>query len=130
MLYVIDPNESDRNSICALAGRLGYPTMALSSAESLLSCEQVGESGDCVITEMDLPGISGIELVRRLRARQIAAPVIILTANPDVSSAVEAFRDKNPAYAYMTKPFVERKLASCLASLADGHVGPDGSASD
>jgi FixJ family two-component response regulator len=120
MLYVVDPNESDRESICALAGRLGYRTVALGSAESLLSCEQVGEPDDCVITEMDLPGISGLELVRTLRDRKIAAPVIILTRNPDVSSAVEALREKIPAYAYMTKPFVERKLASCLKSLVDG----------
>jgi hypothetical protein len=45
--------------------------------------------------------------------------VIILTRNPDVGSAVEAFREKIPACAYMAKPFVERKLASCLATLVE-----------
>jgi two-component system response regulator FixJ len=123
MIYVIDPTETDRKMVSALANRLGYSFIGFESAEDFLRHSENIVENACLITELDLPGLNGLDLVIELQQRGILIPVIILTRNPDVGSAVRACRAK--VADYMIKPFVERRLANRIKKLlADRRCEP------
>ena len=109
-IYIVDPDQVHSQTVSSLLGRLGYKTELFSSAEELLDELNEHELDGCIVSEMRLPGISGLELLRSLRNQKMNVPVIILTADSDVSGAVAALRDK--ASDYLVKPFVERDLVS------------------
>jgi two-component system response regulator FixJ len=124
MIYVIDPTETDRKLVSALANRLGYSFIDFESAEDFLHHPEIIVKNSCLITELDLPGLNGLDLVIELQQRGILIPVIILTRNPDVENAVRACRTK--VADYMIKPFVERRLANRIKKLLAVHrYGPD-----
>ena len=71
------------------------------------------------MSEMELPGISGLELMSLLRERQVRLPFIVLTSDPDIPRAVNALRSK--VSNYLVKPFVGRDLANKIeAALMQG----------
>ena len=66
----------------------------------------------CLLTEVDLPGIDGIELIGLLRQRSSHLPIIVLAANSDVAKAVRAMQAG--AVEFLSKPFAERVLLECV----------------
>ena len=105
--------------LSALAKRLGNSFIGFESAEDFLRHSEDIVENACLITEIDLPGLNGLDLVFELQQRGILIPVIILTRNPDVESAVRACRAK--VADYMIKPFVERRLAKRINELLAVH---------
>jgi len=107
-IYVVDPDGKHCLSVSTLMARLGYHTASFASAEELLDSLSTPALRGVVISEMRLPGMSGLDLYSVLRERRVGLPFIILTSDPDVSRAVSALQRK--VSDYVVKPIVERDL--------------------
>jgi RNA polymerase sigma factor (sigma-70 family) len=111
IVYIVDDDASVRDSLSLMLGIAGYRTASFADAESFLAAWQADWTG-CVITDLKLPGASGIELQAALRSRASALPVIVITAHGDVPSARSAFRAE--AVDFLEKPFHDAQLAAAI----------------
>lgn len=106
-LCVVEDDADERSSLATLFGSLGISVRTYTSAEDLLrTLDQVNVS--MLVSELALPGMSGIELLRRLRDRGVRSPVILLGENSDIPTAVDAIRAG--AVDFIEKPFIDRIL--------------------
>lgn len=123
-IYVVDPDEKHCSSVSALMRRLGYATECFSSAEEFLDSRDKLARKACVISEMQLPGMNGLDLYTNMLEQKLALPFIILTKDSDVTRAVGALHRK--VADYIVKPVVERALIrrvrDALRKLDDGRV--------
>lgn len=106
-IYVVDDDDAVRGALAALLGsvRLGCETFA--TAEDFLALATPDMRG-CLLLDVRMPGMSGLELQRLLRDRGIALPVVIITGHGDVPMAVRAL--KAGASDFIEKPFNEQDL--------------------
>ncbi len=113
-VLVVDSDPRDSADLKALLERTGYQTRTYHSGEALL--REIPACGEncAVIAEVELPGMTGLELISRLRQDNILAPAVILTKLGDVPTAVRAMRAD--VSDYLTKPYVERDLIERLRS--------------
>jgi RNA polymerase sigma factor (sigma-70 family) len=109
--YVVDDDASIRDSLTLMLGLAGYPTRPFADAESFLDSFEEDWAG-CVIADLRLPGLSGLELQARLRSRGSTIPFIINTAHGDVPAARAAFRAQ--AVDFLEKPFDDRQLRHAI----------------
>jgi two-component system, LuxR family, response regulator FixJ len=114
-VHVIDDDEALRDSLTFLLRTARLDVQSYPSATVFL--EALPEANlSCVITDVRMPGISGIDLLRRLRERKISVPVIVITGHGDIPLAVEAMRIG--AIDFLEKPFDDEVLiASVKAAL-------------
>jgi two-component system response regulator FixJ len=111
-VHVIDDDEAVRSSIEFLLSTTGHNVITYASAEEFLSRAPATADG-CLITDVRMPGMSGIDLTRQLRALGLGAlPVIVVTGHGDVPLAVEAM--KAGAVDFIEKPFDEERLLAAL----------------
>jgi two-component system, NtrC family, response regulator AtoC len=120
-ILVVDDEATIRMSLVEALGAEGYDvTDAETGEEALALCH--GGDFDLLVTDLKLPGVSGLDLLRALRNQSQALPVILMTAYGDVDTAVEAMR--LGAYDYINKPFklaeIRRQVRGAL--LATGPV--------
>jgi len=115
IVHVIDDDEAVRQSIEFLLETSGITARTYDSASAFLNALPTIDSG-CIITDVRMPGISGIDLLRRLGEMRIKMPVIVITGHGDVPLAVEAM--KIGAIDFLEKPFADDLLlASVQAAL-------------
>ena len=115
IVHVIDDDEAVRQSIEFLLGTSGITARTYDSVSAFLNALPTIDSG-CIITDVRMPGISGIDLLRRLGEMRIKMPVIVITGHGDVPLAVEAM--KIGAIDFLEKPFADDLLlASVQAAL-------------
>src|SRR5579884_1716553 len=115
IVHVIDDDQAVRQSIEFLLRTLGMTARSYDSASAFLNALPAIESG-CIITDVRMPGVSGIDLLRRLGEMRIKMPVIVITGHGDVPLAVEAM--KAGAVDFLEKPYDdEALLASVRAAL-------------
>jgi two-component system response regulator FixJ len=107
IVHVIDDDEAVRQSVEFLLRTSGIAAKTYGSAAAFLAALQQIDSG-CVITDVRMPEISGIDLLRRLGELQINIPVIVITGHGDVPLAVEAM--KAGAVDFLEKPFDDELL--------------------
>jgi two-component system response regulator FixJ len=124
MVHVIDDEGAVRDSLSLLLNLNGYDARAYDSAAAFLAA---GSGHDplsgCVVTDVRMPGIDGVELLARLKASGAALPVIVMTGHGDIPLAVEAM--KGGAADFLEKPFeAGALLAAVRAALASGDGGP------
>lgn len=110
-VYVVEDDASVRDSLSLMLGVAGYATAAYADAESFLAAWREDWAG-CVVTDLRLPGRSGLELQAELRRRGSALPVVVITAHGDVPSARVAFRAA--AVDFLEKPFDEAQLRAAI----------------
>jgi FixJ family two-component response regulator len=108
---VVDDDRSMRVGVERLLNAHGYATRAFSSAEAYLEPGMETEA-DCLLLDVDLGGMSGIELRRRLAACGRAVPVIFMTAVDDDATRASALA--TGCIAYLTKPFLGRTLIEAV----------------
>jgi two-component system, LuxR family, response regulator FixJ len=113
VVHVIDDDEAVRQSIEFLLRTSGVTARTYDSASAFLDVLPTVESG-CIITDVRMPGISGIELLRRLGEMGMRIPVIVITGHGDVPLAVEAM--KNGAADFLEKPFEDELLLGSVRS--------------
>jgi two-component system response regulator FixJ len=117
-VHVVDDDSAVRDSVCFLLGTDGIACRSYESAEAMLDRGAALEHG-CIVTDVRMPGMSGLELLAEAKARGFAQPVIVLTGHADVAMAVEAM--KAGAIDFIEKPFQEGMLlASVRRALAEG----------
>ncbi|HEX7055562.1 MAG TPA: response regulator [Burkholderiales bacterium] len=110
-VYLVEDDASVRDSLALMLGLAGYATASYADAESFLAAWRPEWSG-CVVTDLRLPGMSGLELQAALRSRGAALPVIVITAHGDVPSARLAFRAA--AVDFLEKPFDDAQLRAAI----------------
>lgn len=111
VVYVVDDDASIRDSLALMLGLGGYATRLFADAESFLVAFDTTWSG-CVVADLRLPGLSGVELQARVRASGSAIPFVVITAQGDVPAARAAFRAN--AVDFIEKPFEEAQLRSAI----------------
>ena len=115
LVHIIDDDDALRDSLAFLLSSAGIEAKSYDSATAYLVDAQRGASG-CIVTDVRMPGMSGIDLLRRLKSDGIPVPVIVMTGHADVPLAVEAM--KLGAFDFVEKPFDDDVLlASVRAAL-------------
>ena len=118
VIAIVDDDESFRRATTSFVRSLGYGTAAFDSAEAFLKSERVRDA-DCLITDIQMPGMTGVELQDRLIAQGHRLPVIFITAFPEVNARAQAIAAG--AIGFLTKPFDDQGLIACLnAALSRG----------
>jgi FixJ family two-component response regulator len=112
-IAVVDDDESVRQGLANLISSVGYEAELYASAEELLACPEAGEAA-CLVLDLRMPGMSGLELQRRLAAHSGGPPVIIITAHGDDEARAEALAAG--AVAFLNKPFKEETLLGAISS--------------
>ncbi len=110
-VYVIDDDEAMRDSLEFLLGSAGFHVTLFESAQHFLDTLSNVEFG-CVVSDVRMPGIDGIELLKRLKANTRLFPVVIMTGHGDVPLAVEAM--KLGAVDFLEKPFEDDRLIAMI----------------
>ena len=111
MICIIDDDPWARSGLEELVLALGFPTRTFESAEQFVESDAVADTR-CVITDVQMPGLSGLDLQSRLRGEGHKTPVIFVTAYPSENYRQHAFADG--AVGFLTKPFDDRLLVDCL----------------
>ena len=111
-ISIIDDDPWAREGIKDLVASLGYRTLTFASAEEFLESGSV-ERTACVISDLQMPGLSGLDLQQCLSDRGNGPSVILVTAYPDEKCRARAL--SAGAYGFLTKPFDESCLMQCLA---------------
>ena len=125
LIAIVDDDHSVREALTSLVRSLGYRTMAFECAEDLLKSRR-RSSVSCVIADMQMPGMTGLELHRRLLASGNPIPTILVTAFPDERARERALHAG--VICYLAKPFSEDELLACMRStLANREAGGNGS---
>jgi len=120
-IYVIDDDEAVRNSLGFLLRSTGFtPYLYASALHFLDECERLRPA--CVITDVRMPGMTGLELVRRLQELGLPHPVIVVTGHSTVRMAVDAM--KAGACDFLEKPIDEARLLKALLAAQNwtGHA--------
>lgn len=110
-VYVIDDDEAMRDSLEFLLGSAGFHVTLFESAQHFLDTLSNVEFG-CIVSDVRMPGIDGIELLKRLKANPRLFPVVIMTGHGDVPLAVEAM--KLGAVDFLEKPFEDDRLIGMI----------------
>ncbi len=111
-VFVVDDDEGVRTSLSILLDAAGYRPVAFASASDFLAQYELASPG-CLLLDMRMPGMSGMELLQELSRRGAFLPVIFITGHGDVPMAVEAM--KSGAFDFLQKPFSPRDLLERIA---------------
>jgi two-component system response regulator FixJ len=111
VVHIIDDDEAMRHSLEFLLDCEGLSVRAYESALSFLEKVETMERG-CIVTDVRMPGMSGLELVQRLKALGVSDPVIVITGHGDVPLAVEAM--KAGVTDFIEKPFDNKVLIGAI----------------
>jgi len=121
LISIVEDNEAVREAIKGLMKSVGYRAEAAASAEEFLRSRHLGRTS-CLIADVQMPGMTGLELHRRLSASGRIIPTVLITAYPD-----DGVRERALAagvIGYLSKPFDENDLLACIRSaLIDGPSG-------
>ena len=125
VISIVDDDGLVRDAIGELVRSLGYRTAVFPSAEQFLESGRIGETA-CLITDLQMPGMSGFDLQNRLRNDGFNTPIIFVSAFPEERYRTRAL--DAGAVAFLSKPFEEQSLLECInAALQMGgsHFGPN-----
>ena len=117
LISIVDDDESMLGAIAGLLRSAGYDARGFASAEEFLACGMV-PSFACIITDVQMPGMSGIELKQRLAACQVPTPVIMITARHGPGLEDKALA--NGAVCLLRKPFAADILIDCVEKALKG----------
>jgi two-component system, LuxR family, response regulator FixJ len=106
-IFVVDDDEGVRNSLKFLLKSVGLATRAFASADEFLGAYRPDQPG-CLVLDVRMPGMSGLELQQQLNVRGAIVPVIFITGHGDVPMAVEAMQQG--AFDFLQKPFRDQEL--------------------
>jgi FixJ family two-component response regulator len=107
MVVIVDDDESMRNALQGLMKEVGLAAQAFASAEDFLAFGRARQAG-CVIADIRMPGMSGLELQARLKAERCNIPIIFITGHGDEKMRLQALRAG--AVEFLSKPFDDEIL--------------------
>lgn len=112
-VFVVDDEVSVRNSLKWLLESVRIPVQTFESGHAFLA-EHTGDERGCIMLDVRMPGMSGLELMRRLHNIGVRAPIIFLSAHGDVPMAVQALKDG--AFDFLEKPYNNQRFLDCVQS--------------
>jgi two-component system response regulator FixJ len=115
-IALIEDDEAVLRSLTLLLESRGIAVRGYRSAENFLADAQATPL-QCIVTDIRMPGMSGLELQRELKARDAAVPVILITGHGDVAMAVQAI--KNGAFDFIEKPLDDNRLIASIAQAVE-----------
>jgi FixJ family two-component response regulator len=110
-VFIVDDDTDVRESLQELLDSVGLRSQSFGTAQEFLSSAR-GEGPSCLILDVRLPGISGLDLQHELKRGRISIPIIFLTAHADVPMSVKAM--KSGAVEFLTKPFRHQDLLDAV----------------
>jgi two-component system, LuxR family, response regulator FixJ len=111
-IHIVDDDAAVRESLSFLLGAAGHAVTTFDSAGAFLEA-LAGLAVSCVVTDIRMPGVDGLELMRRLTAGGYRVPVIMITGHGDVRLAVEAM--KLGAFDFLEKPFDDETMIAAIS---------------
>ncbi|XAP78226.1 response regulator FixJ [Citromicrobium bathyomarinum] len=120
IVYIIDDDESARDSLEFLLDVAEIRVRSFTSADAFLKSAPP-LSGACVVTDVRMPGTSGVELAERLKKRDDSVPVIVITGHADVPLAIQAM--KAGAADFIEKPFDDEVLLAAIRKAMSASAG-------
>ena len=118
LICIVDDDDSVREAAKALMKSLGFAAETFASAEGFLKFNHLNRVS-CLIADVQMPGMTGLELHTHLASSGIPIPTILVTAYPDDRVRMRAL--KAGVICYLTKPFAEQDLLACIDSALE-HV--------
>jgi len=126
VVHVVDDDAAMRDSMAFLLDVNGFKPQVYDSASALLA-ESPMDALSCVVSDIRMPGMNGIELVRELKSKGSTSPVILITGHGDVALAVEAM--KAGAVDFIEKPFDDAVLLGAIRSALETRPAIQGDSS-
>jgi len=120
VVHLIDDDEAVRHALAFLLTNSGFAVRVYESAFAFLNARPQGQCG-CIVTDLRMPGLSGLELQAQLKDLRIGLPVILITGHGDVRLAVEAM--KAGAMDFIEKPFDDVTLVAAIRLAIDRSIG-------
>jgi FixJ family two-component response regulator len=111
LISIVDDDDALRNSLDDLIRSIGFRTQGFSSADAFLSSNQARDTA-CLILDVRMPGMNGIDLQRQIVAANWRIPIIFITSHADDDARARAL--KAGAVAFLYKPFREEELLDAL----------------
>ena len=121
VISIVDDDEAVRLALRSLVRSLGYVSNVFSSAEEFLESPHLSETS-CLISDVQMPGMNGIELQNRLKRLDRCTPVIFVTAFPDDRNRARAF--EAGAIGFLEKPFEGRAMIQLIETALRAHREP------
>ncbi len=118
-VYIVDDDASVLRSLSRLVRRMDYEPMTFASAEEFLSAETPPSSNFCLILDLHMPGLGGLELQRKLSSEPDSCPVIFISGDGDIPSSVQAM--KQGAVTFLPKPFDSEDLLKAIDEALEVH---------
>lgn len=113
LISIVDDDALARDGVKELIESLGYKARSFVSAEDFLESGMIAETA-CLITDLQMPGLNGLELQEALRSQGCCIPIILITAFPNEKHRNRAI--EGGALGFLSKPFDESSLIQCLAA--------------
>src|SRR4030081_2943615 len=117
LVAIVDDDESIRSALQGLMKVVGFPARSFASAEEFLE-SRVHEQTACLIADIRMPGMSGLELLARLNAEHCRIPTIFITAHGDARMRMQALRAG--AVEFLAKPFDDDALVESVRVALEG----------
>jgi two-component system response regulator FixJ len=127
IVYVIDDDEGARHSLEFLLDVAGVRVRSFASADAFLKAAPP-LAGACVVTDVRMPGMNGIELAEELKRRGGQVPVIVITGHADVPLAIQAM--KAGVADFIEKPFDDEVMLAAIRNALAQHAGQEGAAAE
>jgi two-component system response regulator FixJ len=122
-IAVIDDDEAVLDSLRLYFARQNIETSCFESAKGFLAAIASGQRFDCIVSDVRMPGMSGFDLVHRLKQDGLVAPVVLITGHGDVDMAVAAI--KVGAFDFIEKPFDEARLLASIRNAIEKNQQPE-----
>src|SRR5580700_3373388 len=119
LIAIVDDDQSVQSALQDLIESEGLSTLCFGSAEEFLDSGAQNEAG-CLIADIRMPGMSGIELQAKLKADRCRIPIIFITAHGDAKMRIQAMRDG--AVEFLTKPFDNAVLLETVHAAVEDHA--------
>ena len=118
LISIVDDDESMREAIQSLLRSVGFRAKTFASGEQFLQSDQI-ENTACLILDVRMPGMSGLELQRRLMATQCRIPIVFVTAHGEEEARARALQEG--AVDFLLKPFSEEALLNAIQAALHAH---------
>jgi two-component system response regulator FixJ len=111
-IALVEDDAAVLDSLQLYLARQDLKTSCFEAAEALLAAVDGGVQFNCIVSDVCMPGMSGLDLVHQLNARRVVAPIILITGHGDIDMAVSAI--KGGAFNFIEKPFDEARLLASI----------------
>lgn len=116
LISIVDDDDSVRDAVKSLIDSIGYRAEVFASGEAFLNSPYVSQT-DCLIADVRMPGMSGLELQDRLKAANSAIPIVFISAHDDGDARARGLRAG--AVDFLQKPFSEESLLGAIDACLD-----------